>query len=156
MVFSVFISVSPCLRGSSFFRTMTKRFESWGWTASQRGFLIVALSLLTAFVAFRLSRDRQFVPNPLPAVGPRASELDWKIDLNTADATTLAAVPRLGESKAKAIVDYRAQFESAHPGRRAYEHLEDLFHVKGIGGGTVMMLKPFVTIESTTKPSPRP
>ena len=128
----------------------------WGWTASQRCILITVLLILAAYLGLRLRHDQQFVPDPLPVQGPRAGELQWRIDLNTADASTLSAIPRLGEVKAKAIVDYRVAFEKTHPGRPTFDHLEDVLHVKGVGAGTVATLKPYVTIESSTSPSSRP
>ena len=133
------------------------KFDAWLWTAEQRRILIIALSCLTLFLAVRLYRNRQSVPDPLPAVGPRASEVQSQFDLNTIDAITLGAIPRLGEIKARAIVDYRTNFSAKHGGRRAFERMEDLYHVKGIGVGTVASLRQYLFITpATTRPTSRP
>ena len=77
---------------------------------------------LDAFPAPRIARSAQLVPgfahspghpkqdvisDPQPSEGPRAAELQSRIDPNAADWKTLAAIPNLGEKRAKAIVAYR-------------------------------------------------
>ena len=65
---------------------------------------------------------------------PAGAEVDHRIDINTATATELATLPGIGESKAKAIVEYRA----ADP----FHSVEDLKKVKGIGDKTFEALRP--------------
>lgn len=63
------------------------------------------------------------------AVGARAEE--ERVDVNTADAETIARVlVGVGQTKAEAIVAYREE-----NGR--FEAVEDLAHVRGIGEATV-------------------
>ena len=68
---------------------------------------------------------------PLVPVG---AEIDHRIDINTASAAELATLPGIGDSKAKAIVDYR----TADP----FRTIEDLKKVKGIGDKTFESLRP--------------
>jgi competence protein ComEA len=78
------------------------------------------------------------------SVAPAAAEIDQKIDINTASATELATLPGIGDSKAKAIVEYRA----ADP----FQTIEDLKKVKGIGDKTFESLRPNLMVsEASTK-----
>jgi len=67
--------------------------------------------------------------------GPAATLLD----LNTATVAQLEALPRIGPTKAQAIVDYR----TAHG---AFATVDDLDHVPGIGPATVEAVRALVTI----------
>lgn len=62
------------------------------------------------------------------------AEVEHRIDINTASASELATLPGIGDSKAKAIVEYRA----ADP----FHTVEDLKKVKGIGDKTFEALRP--------------
>jgi len=65
------------------------------------------------------------------------------VDINTADASTLAAeLNGIGAAKAAAIVAYR---ETHGP----FKRLEDLSHVKGIGEKTVEKNRAVLQIQST-------
>lgn len=63
-----------------------------------------------------------------------------KININTADARELDALPGIGEVKAQAIVDYR---EANGP----FAAPEELMKVKGIGQATYNKLKDLITID---------
>jgi competence protein ComEA len=62
-----------------------------------------------------------------------------RIDLNTADAWLLEALPGIGPAKAEAIVQYR----SAHG---PFAYVEQLVQVEGIGDSIVEEITPFVTV----------
>ena len=74
-------------------------------------------------------------PAAATAVKPTA-----KVNLNTADETTLTALKGIGKVKAKAIVDYR---QSNGP----FKSIEDLAKVKGIGDKTVATLHDQLAVE---------
>jgi DNA uptake protein ComE-like DNA-binding protein len=120
--------------------------ESQIWTARQRvrlAMIVLALVVVLIGVSFRRPLH---IGDPQPPVGPRASELAAKIDPNEADWPTLAALPSIGEKRAKDIVAYREDFLRKHPNLRAFEKLEDLDKVKGIGQATAESLRPYLII----------
>ncbi|UZD60921.1 ComEA family DNA-binding protein [Brevibacterium sp. JSBI002] len=61
-----------------------------------------------------------------------------KVDLNTADATTLETLPGVGPVTAEAIISHRSQ--------QPFASVEDLLLVKGIGPKTFESLKDLVTV----------
>jgi len=63
-----------------------------------------------------------------------ATDVDHRVDINTASAAELASLPGIGDSKAKAIIEYRA----ADP----FRTVEDLKKVKGIGDKIFESLRP--------------
>jgi competence ComEA-like helix-hairpin-helix protein len=126
-----------------------------GWTPSQRRALLVLLAIFLVFLSIQFARNRQFVSDPQPTEGARAGELDARIDPNTADWQTLAAIPSLGEKRAKAIVAYREQSRASVPRSRAFRTPEDLLQVRGIGAATIENLRPFLSFATdpiTTAP----
>ena len=73
-----------------------------------------------------------------PASPPK-SQLTNIVNLNTADAAELCTLPGIGEVKAKAILDYRAQ-------NGPFTAIEELLQVKGIGEKTLAKLRPRITL----------
>jgi len=69
----------------------------------------------------------------------QASASAGKLDLNRASVEQLVGLPGIGETKARAIVEYR---EKNGPFRKA----EELMNVKGIGEKTFEKLQPLVTV----------
>ena len=68
---------------------------------------------------------------------------DQVVDINTATVEQLAdALNGVGESKARAIVEYR---ESNGP----FEHIDELVNVRGIGIATVDRNRDRIRLEST-------
>lgn len=63
-----------------------------------------------------------------------------KLDLNTATAVQLSALPGIGQIKAKAIVQYREE-------HGAFTSAEQLLSVKGIGNHTLNKIKPYLIID---------
>jgi len=95
-------------------------------TKTQRAFagLVVLASILSS----------------LPA---QAAAEGKKVNVNSADASQLSMLPRVGPSVAQRIVDYRKQ-------NGPFKKLEDLMLVRGIGDKTFQLLKPYVAISGDT------
>ncbi|MGB7156802.1 MAG: helix-hairpin-helix domain-containing protein [Tepidisphaeraceae bacterium] len=139
---------------------MSTRRPSEVWTASQRGVLIALLGCLLIYLVIRYLLNPLYVSDPQPPRSPRYSELADKIDPNTADWQSLAALPGLGEKRAKTIIEYREAFTAKNPGNLAFSEPEDLLLVRGIGPSMLATLRPYLlfppppTTQSTTLPAP--
>jgi competence protein ComEA len=69
-----------------------------------------------------------------------ASETTRPVNINTADAATLAGSLRgIGRSKAEAIVAYRSE-------NGPFKSVDDLVNVKGIGAKTLEQLRPMISL----------
>jgi len=80
-----------------------------------------------------LSRIKIYIPQEGEKQSPQ------KIDLNRAELWLLEALPGIGESRAKAIIDYRSE-------NGPFKRIEDLLQVKGIGEGTFEKIKDYITV----------
>lgn len=126
------------------------------WTASQRGVLIALLAGLLVFLIVRIVWNPVYVSDPQPVRPSRYDELADKIDPNTADWQTLAALPGLGEKRAKTIIEYREAFTKEHPAQFAFEEPEDLMLVHGIGPAMLATMRPYLLFPPTTQPTTAP
>lgn len=122
--------------------------SAFGWTLSQRRGLIVLLAVLLAFLTWQSFRNRLYISDPQPHEGTRAAELESRIDPNSADWQTLAAIPGLGEKRAKAIVAYRESMHRLNPASVIYQRPADLLQVRGIGTATADNLRPYLVFPS--------
>lgn len=115
------------------------------WTPAQIRGVIVLLAVVLIVLVARAARDSAHIPDPQPARPDRFDELADRIDPNTAALEDLVALPNLGEKRAKAIVEYREEWASRHPGERAFKGPFDLVGVRGIGASMVETLSPHLT-----------
>ena len=129
---------------------------AWTWTLGQRRALLVILFGLIVYLSIRLALNRAYVSDPPPPHGPRYDEVADKIDPNTADVPTLAALPLIGEKRAQQIVDYREKRKAQSPGRVVFRSEDDLLLIKGFGKASVETLRPYLIFPSTTQPTTRP
>jgi hypothetical protein len=116
---------------------------AWLWTRRQRWVLAIAVLVLAGVLAFRATRNPARVNDPA-GEGSLAGELASRIDPNSADWPAWVALPLIGEKRAKEIVAFRQAWVAEHPGKLAFEKLEDLMRVKGIGKETIKTLAPFL------------
>ncbi len=74
------------------------------------------------------AKDQVFVP-------------DGPVDLNTATLAQLMGLPGIGETRAQAILDYRAA-------NGPFAKPEDLVLVSGIGDATYALAAPYITVST--------
>ena len=95
-------------------------------------------SLVLTLIVAAIATTSVFAGEPAPAA-PSAGV----VNINTADATQLALLPRVGEKAAQRIIAYRTE-------HGAFKKASDLMQVKGIGAKTFELLSRYVTVEGKT------
>ena len=70
--------------------------------------------------------------------------LDNRINPNIAALESLVRLPNIGISKAEAIISYREDYSEKNNGRSAFENINDLQNVKGIGRTTAQNLSQWL------------
>lgn len=84
----------------------------------------------------------------IPRIGEAAAEgatdgqisSDGKVNINLADAETLATLPQIGEVRAQAIIAYREKNGN-------YQKTEDIMQVAGIGEGIYAAIADSITVQ---------
>ncbi len=114
-----------------------------GLSRGEKGVIAAVLAALAVMLAvFGL---RAVPAAPLDAIAPAAATPAAGgtiggdlLNINTATVEELTALPGIGEAKAQAIVDYRAE-------HGPFRYPEELLNVKGIGEGILEGLLDYVT-----------
>jgi DNA uptake protein ComE-like DNA-binding protein len=125
------------------------------WTDSQRRVLLVLLTILLLSLVARYTYNSMYVSDPQPETGSHYADLADRVDPNTVDWQTLAALPGIGERRARDIVEYRERKRAqAHdPTLAVFRAPGDLLYVKGVGVGIVQALDPFLLFPTTNRSS---
>ncbi|MBR1810951.1 MAG: helix-hairpin-helix domain-containing protein [Clostridia bacterium] len=97
--------------------------------------LLIALMLLLLMAWQYMQRRRAHVVYITQETVTAAALLN----LNTATANELRALPGIGAARAAAIISYRSE----HGG---FDSIEELRHVAGIGEKTFAMIAPYITV----------
>ena len=92
-----------------------------------------------ALPASALDATAETAPRP-PGYTPKKAPLAASINLNTATASELQRLPRIGPKMAARIIAYR----EAHG---AFRRVQDLVQVRGIGKKTLAQLTPYLVLE---------
>lgn len=91
----------------------------------------------------RFVSDGEQLAVPVVGAGPPvtagAGAAGAKVNLNTADFTTLETLPRVGPAMAQRIIDWRTS-------KGRFSSVEDLMSVTGVGDKTFEQLKELVTV----------
>jgi competence protein ComEA len=87
------------------------------------------------------------------AVAAEPAQASGVVNINAADAATLALLPRVGEKAAQRIIEYRTE-------HGPFKKTGDLMQVKGFGAKTFELVSPYISIDgkstlSTKVKSPR-
>ena len=93
-------------------------------------FTLALVILATASVAFA-------------EAAPSGAVQSGVVNINTADASQLALLPRVGEKAAQRILEYRTQHGS-------FKKTSELMQVKGIGAKTFERLSPYIAVDGKT------
>ena len=94
--------------------------------------LFIALLLITSITGAALAADTQSAAAPAGVV-----------NINTADASQLQLLPRVGVKAAQRIIEYRTQ-------HGPFQKATDLMQVKGFGSKSFERLSSYVSVEGKT------
>lgn len=86
-----------------------------------------------------ITSNMQIVVQPVGTLDHKTSTEEKQINLNTCTKEQLLVVPKIGESKAEAIIEYRKK-------NGGFTQLEDLLKVSGIGEALYSQIKVYFTI----------
>ena len=128
------------------------------WTDPMRGVRIFLVMLCLAFLVggfFHRQpsfRPAVFIPGAdstqttlfqhLASEVPPQDSIWNTINVNTASANHLEALPGIGPVKAAAVVQYREE-------HGWFRHADELIHVHGIGPKTLEKIRPLISLDTT-------
>ena len=119
------------------------------WTNSQRAVVIAIVLGIFVYLSIRLSVSRTRIGEPQAPQGLRAGDLAVRFDPNTATQPEWAAMPGIGDKLATSITDFRDRYVTAHPGKVAFVHPEDLLHIRGVGPTKLETLRAHLLFPAT-------
>jgi competence protein ComEA len=93
--------------------------------------MVILLALVIGTATMDAQEARQMPAASAAAAAP--------VNLNTATAAQLEALPGIGKATAERILEYRQK-------NGAFKKIEDLMNVRGIGEKSFLTLKPLVTV----------
>ena len=95
-------------------------------------------------IFFEIDSENSYSDNNPPEGNTAVNSTDshiqtGKININTADVDELISLPGIGETKARAIIEYREAYGG-------FVSTEEIMEVKGIGQSTYEKIKELITI----------
>ena len=121
------------------------------WTPSQRVALGVLLLALSAVVLWRALSPSRPIADDLPSAGALADQIMDTLDPNTATVAELRLLPRVGQTLADRIVQYRQQQLAQQPGQPVFRRLKDLDPIRGIGPAMLEQMRPHLRFPEETQ-----
>jgi competence protein ComEA len=104
--------------------------------------LVLALLLALVFGGGAAAAQSKPAKAPKAAAAPSAP-----VNLNTATAAQLEALPGVGARTAQLIIEHRQK-------NGGFKKIEELMTIKGIGEKSFLKLKPFVVVEGEKSERP--
>ena len=132
-----------------------KPASPWSWNSRNLAALVILLGLIGGLIAWRAWANRARVNAEFRVDRADVAPAGERIDPNTASWASLARLPGIGQSRAKAIIRHR----EAHGGDGlVFRRPEDLEAVDDIGPVTVERIRPYLVFpetQSETRPAER-
>ena len=104
--------------------------------------VLTALFLLSAGTVYLLTPHTVREDYTVEALAPAEEQTEDKVNINTADAETLTALPGIGEVLAERIVAYRREYGP-------FPTVYGLMNVKGIGEKRMEAILDLITVGGT-------
>ena len=128
--------------------------RQWGiWSSSQQKVVTAILLCLLCWWGYKTFSNRSIIAYPQAGPGPRALELEDRLDPNSASAAELAALPVIGNRVANQIVAYREEYQRDNRGDVAFKTPDDLLKIHGIGFNVLEQIEPYLKFPTTRAPS---
>ncbi len=111
------------------------------WTRRNLAALFALCVLAGGLLAVRSIHRNMQTGRQIPVNSRRVNTANEKINPNTASVVSMRRLVGIGPKIAQRIVDYRGASDSA------FRRPADLAKVRGIGGKTVLRIRPFLSME---------
>jgi hypothetical protein len=127
----------------------------WTFNGPQRRVLVLLLVFTFSYALLNLSCNTAFIDDPQPEQGARYDQLADRIDPNTATWYELAALPMLGEKRARAFIDFRTRAQARDKTEFVFRTPEDFYRIEGFGPKLVEQILPYLVFkkQSATRPN---
>ena len=111
-------------------------------TFSKKEFIVIMFFslILIVGIGIRYARDNHWFLEPTKVVYLSTGELSYRININEADWHEIMLLPRIGETKAKAIVGHRNKY--GH-----FKRFDELLNIEGIGVSILNNIIDMVILE---------
>jgi competence protein ComEA len=118
------------------------------WASWPRSAQYAAVSMASVFLTLVAVHLRSsWLQRPRPLEIEHGMPVQFRIDLNEADRSTLLQIPGVGDKMAERILAYRDS-------KGRFNDYKDLLEIQGVGGATLERMRPWVEIRGGTAMTP--